>query len=123
MKPNVSHRDKRAILKLGLSRPSAERDDRIRAAIRSIPRGKVATYSQVAAAAGFPLYHRLVAKLLRGGGDRLPWQRVVGAGGEIKLKREAALEQRMRLEQEGVTFRGRRIDMKRHQHEFRLWEQ
>ena len=33
--------------------------------IRSIPRGKVATYSQVAAAAGYPLYHRQVAQLLR----------------------------------------------------------
>jgi methylated-DNA-protein-cysteine methyltransferase-like protein len=122
VKPKPSVREKRAILKLGLSRPSAERDDRIRAAIRSIPRGKVATYSQVAAAAGYPLYHRLVAKILRGSGDRLPWQRVVGAGGEIKLKRDAALEQRLRLEQEGVAFRGRRIDMARHQHQFRVWE-
>ena len=36
----------------------------------------------------------------------LPWQRVVGAGGEIKLKLEAGMEQRMRLEMEGVRFRG-----------------
>lgn len=122
MKPTPTPREKRAILKLGLAHPSAERDGRIRAAIRSIPRGKVATYSQVAAAAGYPLYHRLVAKLLRNSGGWLPWQRVVGAGGEIKLKREAALEQRMRLEQEGVKFRGRRIDMERHQYVFRLWE-
>jgi methylated-DNA-protein-cysteine methyltransferase related protein len=120
--PKPTLREERAILKLGLSRPSAQRDDRIRAAIRSIPRGKVATYAQVAAAAGYPLYHRLVAKILRGSGERLPWQRVLGAGGEIRLKREAALEQRLRLEQEGVTFRGRRVDMDRHQHEFRVWE-
>jgi methylated-DNA-protein-cysteine methyltransferase related protein len=101
---------------------SATRDTAIRKTIRSIPRGKVATYSQVAAAAGYPLYHRQVAQLLRGAGGSLPWQRVVGAGGEIKLKYEAGLEQRTRLEMEGVRFRGKRVDMEEHQHRFRIWE-
>src|ERR1700683_3358696 len=58
---------------------SATRDAAIRKAIRSIPRGKVATYSQVAAAAGYPLYHRQVAQLLRGAGGSLPLPR--GGGG------------------------------------------
>ena len=97
---------------------SLTRDGRIRAAIRSIPRGKVATYAQVAAAAGYPRRHRLVARLLSGSGDRLPWQRVVGAGGQIKLRRESAYEQRMRLEMEGVRFRGKRVDMSAHGHRF-----
>jgi methylated-DNA-protein-cysteine methyltransferase-like protein len=101
---------------------SARRDTAIRKTIRQIPRGKVATYSQVAAAAGYPLYHRQVAQLLRGAGGSLPWQRVVGAGGEIKLKLEAGLEQRTRLEMEGVRFRGKRVDMLEHQHRFRPWE-
>ena len=101
---------------------SATRDAAIRKTIRSIPRGKVATYSQVAAAAGYPLYHRQVAQLLRGAGGSLPWQRVVGAGGEIKLKFEAGLEQRTRLEMEGVHFRGKRVDMVEHQHRFKGWE-
>lgn len=104
------------------ARPSAERDDRIRSVIRSIPRGKVATYSQVAAAAGYPLLHRLVVRILRNAGEALPWQRVVGAGGQVRLKGEAALEQRRRLEMEGVRFRGKRIDMVEHQHVFRTWE-
>ena len=100
-----------------------ERDAAFRKAIRQIPRGKVATYAQVAAAAGYPLYHRQVARLLRTAPmGSLPWQRVVGAGGEIKLKFEAALEQRTRLEMEGVRFRGRRIEMAEHQHRFRTWE-
>jgi methylated-DNA-protein-cysteine methyltransferase-like protein len=103
------------------SRPDNERDAAIKRAIRSIPKGKVATYSQVAAAAGYPMYHRLVARILRTSGDGLPWQRVLGAGGEIKLKLDAALEQRTRLEMEGVRFRGRRVDMEKHQHTFRLW--
>jgi methylated-DNA-protein-cysteine methyltransferase related protein len=101
---------------------SEARDEAFRKAIRSIPRGKVATYGQVAAAAGYPLYHRHVAQLLQRSGGRLPWQRVVGSGGEIKLKYEAAMEQRMRLEMEGVRFRGKRVDMKAHQHTFRPWE-
>ena len=102
---------------------SEQRDAAFRKAIRQIPRGKVATYAQVAAAAGYPLYHRQVARLLRTAPlGSLPWQRVVGAGGEIKLKFEAALEQRTRLEMEGVRFRGKRIDMAEHQHRFRTWE-
>lgn len=90
----------------------------IRGIIRQIPRGKVATYSQVAAAAGYPRHHRQVVQVLRACGDALPWQRVVGAGGRIRLKREAALEQRTRLELEGVRFRGRRVAMEEHGHVF-----
>src|ERR1039457_3671700 len=104
------------------ARPSAKRDAAMRKTIRQIPRGKVATYGQVAAAAGYPLYHRHVAQLLRRTHTGLPWQRVVGAGGEIKLKFEAGMEQRMRLEMEGVKFRGKRVDMAEHQHQFRPWE-
>jgi methylated-DNA-protein-cysteine methyltransferase related protein len=109
--------------KLRISKsPSAQRDASIRRTILRIPRGKVATYAQVAAAAGYPLYHRQVVQLLRKSGDLLPWQRVVGAGGEIRLKRDMAHEQRTRLEMEGVKFRGRRVAMENHQHVFRTWE-
>jgi methylated-DNA-protein-cysteine methyltransferase-like protein len=94
----------------------------MRKLIRAIPRGKVATYSQVAAAAGYPLYHRQVVQLLRKSGDSLPWQRVVGAGGRIRLKHDMAHEQRVRLEMEGVRFRGKRIAMEDHQYTFRTWE-
>lgn len=102
--------------------PSAARDAAIRRTILRIPRGKVATYAQVAAAAGYPLYHRQVVQLLRKSGGLLPWQRVVGAGGEIRLKLDMAHEQRTRLEMEGVKFRGRRVAMEDHQHVFRTWE-
>jgi len=102
---------------------SASRDAAFRRIIRQIPRGKVATYGQVAAAAGYPLYHRHVAQLLRREGGALPWQRVVGAGGAIKLKYEAGLEQRTRLEMEGVRFRGKCVDMAEYRHCFRPWEE
>jgi len=102
---------------------SEQRDAAFRRAIRQIPRGKVATYGQVAAAAGYPMYHRHVAQLLRASPTgSLPWQRVIGAGGAIKLQGEAGLEQRMRLEMEGVRFRGKRVDLAEHQHRFRTWE-
>ena len=101
-----------------MSEVAEQREKAIRRVIASVPRGKVATYGQVAAAAGYPRCSRLVAQFLRKYGNALPWQRIVGAGGEIKLGREAALEQRMRLQMEGVAFRGRRVDMKAHQHRF-----
>jgi methylated-DNA-protein-cysteine methyltransferase-like protein len=90
---------------------------RMLAAIRKIPRGKVSTYGAVARAAGYPGLARRVGGLLRGSAG-LPWHRVLGAGGEIKVPGDYAMEQRFRLESEGVLFRGRRVDMK--QFEFRF---
>ena len=78
---------------------------RIEAAIRRIPKGKVSTYGAVARAAGLPGAARQVAQVLHRGFG-LPWQRVLGAGGEIKLRGDSAIEQRLRLEAEGVRFRG-----------------
>lgn len=105
------------------ARPNDLRDQAFRRVILSIPKGRVATYGQVAAAAGYPLYHRAVARLLRTvPTGSLPWQRVLGAGGEIKLPGAAGAEQRLRLELEGVTFRGKRANLDVHQHAFRTWE-
>ncbi len=87
---------------------------RIEQAIRAIPPGKVSTYGGIARAAGFPGAARQVAAVLRRGFG-LPWQRVLGAGGAIKLTGDSAIEQRFRLEAEGVRFRGRRVDMKTHE--------
>jgi len=111
---------KRRILKDAL-RKNEQRDAAFRRIIRSIPRGKVSTYGKVAAAAGYPLYHRAVARLLQKEAS-VPWQRIVGAGGEIKLRGEAAAEQRLRLSMEGVKFRGRRVNMELNEHTFRPWE-
>jgi methylated-DNA-protein-cysteine methyltransferase-like protein len=72
----------------------------------------------VARAAGLPGGARQVVGVLRGALG-LPWHRVLGAGGAIKLRGHSAFEQRFRLEAEGVTFRGRKVDMKKHEHRFR----
>src|SRR5579864_3787993 len=92
---------------------------RMERAIRAIPRGKVSTYGGVAKAAGYPGAARIVARVLRRGFG-LPWQRVLGAGGAIKLTGDSAIEQRLRLEAEGVRFRGRKVDMKAHEFKGRL---
>lgn len=85
--------------------------------VRNIPRGKVATYGDVAYAAGFPGAARQVVWALHSSSG-LPWHRVVGSGGKIMLSGEHAFEQRMRLQAEGVQFRGQRIAMDLHHHSF-----
>lgn len=82
---------------------------KVLAAVRRIPKGKVATYGEVAEAAGFPGAARAVATALRAAGGNVPWWRVIGSGGRICLRGASAFDQRMRLEQEGVRFRGSRV--------------
>ena len=104
-----------------MARPSSTefREQAFAEVIRSIPRGKVASYGQVAAAAGYPRYHRAVSRFLKTAiPGELPWQRVLGADGEIKLTGRSAAEQKLRLRMEGVTFTGKRVDLNRHEHVF-----
>jgi methylated-DNA-protein-cysteine methyltransferase-like protein len=89
----------------------------IEAAIRKIPCGSVSTYGAIARAAGLPGMARQVAQVLHRGFN-LPWQRVLGSGGVIRLRGDSAIEQRLRLEAEGVRFRGRKVDMKQHEFKF-----
>lgn len=115
-------RSKRQLLRDAL-RPNEQRDMAFRLMILSIPAGKVSTYGAVAAAAGYPRYHRAVARLLRiDPPDSLPWHRVLGAGGEIKLRGAPAHEQRARLKLEGVAFVSGRVDMNRFEHKLKPWE-
>lgn len=97
------------------SKPSSQ--SRILALIAKIPPGKVSTYGAIARAAGIPNGARQTARALHCA-HGVPWHRVLGAGGAIKLPGEHAFEQRFRLQSEGVTFRGRKVDMKRHEHKF-----
>jgi methylated-DNA-protein-cysteine methyltransferase-like protein len=97
--------------------PTTSMFAKILAQVRAIPRGKVATYGDVAYAAGFPGAARQVVWALHSSSG-LPWHRVVGSGGKILLSGEHAFEQRMRLQAEGVQFRGQRIAMDLHHHTF-----
>lgn len=117
-----TERAKRGLLRDAL-RLNEQRDMAFRRMILSIPPGKVSTYGAVAAAAGYPQYHRAVARLLRTDPlDQLPWHRVVGVGGEIKLRGAAAHEQRARLRLEGVQFSGKQVDMEKFRHLLKPWE-
>jgi methylated-DNA-protein-cysteine methyltransferase-like protein len=80
--------------------------EKIYATIRKIPRGKVATYGQIALLAGMGSHARLVGYALHAltPEKRVPWHRVVGAGGKISLGGEGYSTQRKILESEGVEF-------------------
>jgi methylated-DNA-protein-cysteine methyltransferase-like protein len=91
------------------SPPPVTREDEIYAVVRAIPRGKVATYGQVAELAGIPSGHRIAARAMRTCPDGLPWYRVVGkkdarrAQVNVQDPDHAALQRRL-LEKERVVF-------------------
>ena len=93
---------------------------RIHATVQRIPRGRVATYGQVASLAGLPHAPRVAGYALRAlpPGSPVPWHRVVAAGGRLALARldpDGAVTQRLRLEHEGVRFDARGcVDLERH---------
>jgi methylated-DNA-protein-cysteine methyltransferase-like protein len=75
--------------------------------VKRIPRGKVATYGQIAAMAGNPLGAREVVRVLHSSSDKfkLPWYRVINRLGRISLGRNQGYErQKALLEGEGVVF-------------------
>lgn len=84
-----------------------------------IPKGKVATYVQIAKLCGYPGYARYVGHTLKQlpQGTTLPWHRVINAKGQISFPKEsdAYRIQRTRLEQEGIAFDGEKISLKRYQ--------
>lgn len=84
--------------------------------IGRIPRGRVATYGQIARWLGAPRHARLVGMSLRDCPSRLPWHRVVNASGGISLRAAhgSMLTQRILLEQEGVHLRGGRVPLARY---------
>lgn len=86
--------------------------------VRRVPRGKVATYGDIAYAAGYPGAARQVAWALHAESAGVPWHRIVGAGGMILLAGEQGFEQRMSLQAEGVGFLGLKVNMLAHRHSF-----
>ncbi len=87
--------------------------------INTIPAGKVATYGQIAALAGFPRNARVVGYALHGLSDMtVPWHRVVAKGGVLNMRccTDGAINiQRILLEGEGVSFTpDGRVDLEKH---------
>lgn len=88
---------------------SEKRDLAIYAAVRAIPRGRVATYGDIAKLVGIPSGHRIVARAMRVSAESLPWYRVVGKRDARRAQINIADPdhadfQRARLESEGVEF-------------------
>jgi methylated-DNA-protein-cysteine methyltransferase-like protein len=85
---------------------------RVYAVVREIPRGKVATYGQIAKIVDrcTPRMVGYAMAALRGRAD-VPWQRVINSKGEVSTRSrgDGALRQRKLLEKEGIRFdpRGR----------------
>ena len=82
--------------------------DKIYGAVRKIPRGRVASYGEIAKRAGLPGRARQVGYAMHAlqPGTRVPWHRVVNAERKVSRRRipGAELTQRMLLEREGVRF-------------------
>ena len=87
---------------------TSARYQRIYAVVRRIPRGRVATYGQVAELAGLEGHARQVGYALHAlpSGSGLPWHRVINARGEISARSGSDWEelQRLLLEAEGIEF-------------------
>lgn len=93
---------------------------RIYATVKKIPRGKVASYGQVARVAGLERHARMVGYALHALSEEnihdVPWQRVINAQGYISIRSNplAAKIQRKLLEQEGIEFNDKdKVDFKK----------
>ena len=91
------------------------------AVVKRIPRGRVATYGQVAALVGMPRHARQVGHALAATPEnrKIPWHRVINAQGKISLRLshwESGSDdlQRILLEAEGVLFDSTgKVDLRR----------
>ena len=77
---------------------------RVRALVKAIPRGRVATYGQLSQLIEKRLTPVGIGWALAGCGDEIPWHRVINSKGTVSTKGEAAELQRSLLEAEGVPF-------------------
>jgi methylated-DNA-protein-cysteine methyltransferase related protein len=98
--------------------PKSSSYQQIYAVVALIPRGKVATYGQIALLAGLPRSARFVGYALSALTDKtVPWHRVINSRGEVSQRSdgsEADNVQRLRLEREGVIFDSHgRVDLRR----------
>lgn len=84
--------------------------------VKKIPRGRVTTYGQLARALDLRGGARAVGYAMAAcpSGRGIPWHRVIGAGGRVRMPEPHASLQRRLLESEGVKIEGRGIDLERH---------
>ena len=109
MKPNIS-----------TTKSSDELAQQILAVVCLIPKGRVATYGQVAALAGLPKHARLVGYVLKhlSAGHQVPWHRVINAQGKIslsKLNTQGENIQVLKLMAEEIVVLEGKVNLKQYQ--------
>jgi methylated-DNA-protein-cysteine methyltransferase-like protein len=97
--------------------PQSKTYESIYAVVKRIPKGRVATYGQVAALAGLHGHARQVGYALHAlrGNESIPWHRVINAQGRCSVRSEPGFEQiqQQLLEAEGVVFRSGRASLEK----------
>ena len=90
--------------------------ERVYRLVKTIPRGRVTTYGDLAKKLRLPGGARVVGYAMAScpSGSGIPWHRVVGAGGKLLISEPHASLQRRLLTTEGVAIEGRGIDLKRY---------
>jgi methylated-DNA-protein-cysteine methyltransferase related protein len=83
--------------------------------VKKIPRGRVTTYGELARVLRLPGGARAVGYAMAAcpNGRGIPWHRVIGAGGKVRMPEPYASLQRKLLGTEGVAFDGYLISLKK----------
>jgi methylated-DNA-protein-cysteine methyltransferase-like protein len=94
-----------------MSRFQDKFDYRVWQVVASIPPGRVMGYGEVAKAAGFPRYSRMVGAALGRSPEPLPWFRVVRSNRTLAFEPGSSnyREQAQLLKREGIRFDGLKI--------------
>jgi methylated-DNA-protein-cysteine methyltransferase-like protein len=102
----------------GAEGSAPNRQQRVWQVVASIPRGRVASYGQIAELAGLPGHARYVGYTLRTlpADSKLPWHRVINAQGRLSFPPASAQYQRQKalLEEEGLVFLNGRLALSKH---------
>ena len=94
-----------------MSKFHEEFDPKVWQVVHAIPAGEVMGYGEVARAAGFPRYSRMVSGAMSRSPEPLPWFRVVKSDLTLAFETgsESYREQAQLLKQDGIRFEGRKI--------------
>lgn len=98
---------------------NVELAQQILAVVALVPKGKVATYGQIAKLAGLPKHARLVGKVLQqlDAESDLAWYRIINSQGKISTKKcnaQGENIQQIKLQQDGIVVLAAKVDLKQY---------
>ena len=101
---------------MGAGRQDTSLREDIWQVVATIPRGKVATYGQIARLCGYPSHSRYVGTTMKNlpKGTKLPWHRVLRSDGALAFPVASEVWKRQKdlLEREKVLFRNYKVPLK-----------